>query len=54
MRLGAGPAVGLEGWLRWFAYHFGGAVCRAHAQYPAVAPRSLEAAVEFLVFLYLV
>ena len=50
----AGPEVELEGWLRWFAYHFGGVVCRAHAQYPAFAPHSLEAAVELLVFLYLV
>ena len=29
------------GWLRWFAHHLGGAVCRGHAQYPAFAPDNL-------------
>ena len=44
----------LEGWLRWSAHPFGGAVCREHAQDPAFTPGSSELAVGFSVFLYLV
>ena len=32
--------VGLEGWLRWFAYLLGD-VCRGHEQHPAFAPNTL-------------
>lgn len=32
--------VGLEGWLRRSAHPLGDAVCRGHAQYPALAPGS--------------
>ena len=39
---------------RWSARPLCGAVCRAHAAYPAFAPCSSEVAVGFLVFLYLV
>ena len=34
MRVGAGPGVRLEGWLRRSAHVFGGGVCRGHGQYP--------------------
>ena len=54
MRIGAGPGVGPEGWLRWSARPFGGAECRGHAQCPAFAPSSSEVAVGVLDFLYLV
>ena len=49
------PGVGPEGWLRWSAHAFGGAVCRGHAQCPAFAPGSSRAAVGlFGLFLYFV
>ena len=47
VRVGAGPGVGPEGWLRCSAHPFGGSVCRGQAQYPAFAPGSSEVAVEF-------
>ena len=39
-----------EGWLRWLAHAFGGAVCGRHAQCPAFAPGSSEVAVGLLAF----
>ena len=39
------PGVGLEGWLRWSALPLGGVLCSGHAQDPAFAPGSSEAAV---------
>ena len=53
MRVGAGPGVRPEAWLRWSAHPLGGVVCRGHARYPAFAPSSSELAVGFLVSLYL-
>ena len=44
MKVGAGPGVGLEAWLKWFAHPFGGVECRGHAQCPAFAPSSSEMA----------
>ena len=38
---------GPEGWLRWSAHPLGGAVLRDHAQGPAFAPSSSEAAVDW-------
>ena len=38
VRVGAGPGLRLEGWLRWPAHSLGGAVCRDHTQFPAFAP----------------
>ena len=38
-----------EGWLRWSAHPFGGAVCRGHAQ-PCSSPFTSEAAIHFCVF----
>ena len=54
MRVGAGPGLRLEGWLRWSAHPLGGVVCREPVQYSAFAPDPSEVAVGFLVFLYLV
>ena len=54
MRVGAGPGVRLEGWLRWSAHPLSGAVCKVHGQYPAFAPETSELAVGFLLFLYFV
>ena len=42
VRAGAGSGVKWEGWRRWFAHPFGGAVCRGHVQYTAFAPNSLK------------
>ena len=42
---GRGPGLGPEGYLSWSAHPFGDVVCRWHAQYPALAPSSPEAAV---------
>ena len=33
--------VGLEGWLRWSVYPFGGVECRGHAQHSAFAADTL-------------
>ena len=41
------PGVVPEGWLRWSAHPLGGVVCRGHAQYPALDPRSSKEAVGF-------
>ena len=38
MRVGAGPGVRPQGWLRWFACPSGGAVLRGHVPYPASSP----------------
>ena len=35
------PGVRPEEWLRGFAHHFGGVVCRGHAQYTVFAPNPL-------------
>ena len=40
VRVGVCQGLGLEGWLRWFAYPLGGVVCRGHVQYPAFALNS--------------
>lgn len=58
MRVGTGPEVEPEGWLRWFAHSLV-VVCRGEAQYPGQYPPfslvSSEAVVGFfLVFLYVV
>ena len=50
MSVGADLWVGVEGWLRWSAHPFGGAVCSYHAQYPAFAPSTSEVAVTFWPF----
>ena len=52
VRVGAGPGVRPEGWLRWCAHPSSDAMCRGHVQYPAFAPGSSEVAVGFLVFSY--
>ena len=41
VRVGASPGVWPEGWLRWFAHPFGGALHRGLAQYPEFAPDTL-------------
>ena len=54
MRIGVCPGVGLQGWLRWFAHHLSGGVCRERVQDPAFAPGPFRSGSwAFLVFLYL-
>ena len=40
-RVGVGQRVRSEGWLRWSACPFGGALCRGQAQHPAFFPDTL-------------
>ena len=57
VRAGADQWVGLEGWLRWSVHPLGGAVCREHAQYPASAPGTSEAATglwSFCILLFII
>lgn len=53
MRVGVGPGVKLEGWLRWSFHPLGDAVCKVHAPYSDFVPGSSQVAAGFLVFLYL-
>lgn len=43
----------LEGWRRWSAHPLDDVECRGQAQYPTFAPGSSEAALGFLVSVYL-
>lgn len=47
---GSADREGGMGWLRRSADPFGGAVCRAHAQYPALAPGASEVVLGFGLF----
>ena len=40
--------VGPQGWLRWSAHPFSGAMCTYHASHPAFAPSTSEVKVGFL------
>ena len=49
-----GPRVGREGWLRWSAHPFGGAVCREHVQHLLLLPAFQKWQLGFCFVLYLV